>query len=66
MKPETIQIIIGKWNSSNDTTRNVLMRLFLENNGDFSYQQEWLLFLAEAFQISNNFPIEQVLQNTDH
>lgn len=62
MKPEIIQTIIVKWHNSNETTRNALMKIFLENNGDFSYQQEWLLFLADAFGISKNSPMEQLLQ----
>ena len=66
MKPEIVRAIIGKWNSSSDTTRNALMKIFLENNGDFSYQQQWLLFLADAFGISKNFPIEQLYQKTEH
>ena len=62
MKPEIIQTIIGTWNESSETTRNALMTLFLENDGDFSYQQEWLLFLAEAFGITKKTCLEQLLK----
>jgi hypothetical protein len=64
MKPETIQIIIGKWNSSNDTTRNALMKFFLENNGNFNYQQDWLIFLAEAFGVPKKSPWDSYLNTS--
>lgn len=52
MSPEVLKAVMTEWNRSHDHQKNGLMKLFLENNGDFSAQHDWLLFLADAFGIS--------------
>ena len=49
MNPECTKEIVEHWNATQKDQKNHLMRLFLQEEGDFQTQQDWLLFLAESF-----------------
>ena len=53
MGPEILREVIHRWNKSDASSRNCLMKQFLENNGDFHSQGDWLRFLASAFNMNS-------------
>lgn len=54
MHGDTIRTIQGKWQLVDPYDQRVLINRFMETYGDDSSREDWLIFLAGEFKLSDS------------